>query len=601
MSGKHRGGFRWLAVAVPVTLALGLLNATPAIAGFPTTPTEDAVGAPVGSDPYLQPSGNGGYDVKNYDLKFVYDSKNHGIASAKVVVRSQALQNLQRYSLDARKGLKVSSVRVDGAKARFHQKNGKLHVRASSPIASSSVFRTAIKYAGKPKPLIDASGRGRFGWLRTPNGVVTYSEPNGTSTWVPSNDVFYDKATWRIDATVPSGLMAVSAGKLLKKARGPNTMRTVWKMSTPIQSYTQVVAIDKFKVSSKPIQGVRSFVAVSKDAPVSVAKMVKRTRVAMRWLTARLGPYPFKDTGAIVVFGGDSAMETAGRPTYSGDFYYAHQDTVLHEIAHQYYGNTITAAHAQDMWLHEGFATYLENVAASERKGRNLDDVVHSQYVQDGWGSGRHNQFHAVSLADPSPLFLLNSTTYFRGQGSVHALRAELGDAAFWSALRELVAIPHGRSTDTKTVVADLEHISGQDLTTWAATWLYSTGYQKLPVDPSPRAVVRQLADGLLNAAGSWSNQRKTSAHEGLSRALRGYAPMNQLVIDKTRAVGSDKNRKIFVDFHTKASPLYSKPYRSCLVFKPNSTQTSLGAWAGVSFSDDFSSNTFTTAACPTR
>ncbi|MCH9816929.1 MAG: hypothetical protein K0U64_10865, partial [Actinomycetia bacterium] len=493
----------------------------------------------------------------------------------------------------------ITSVKVNGQSAKFTHKGGKLTVRDFPAIPAATTFKAKIRYAGKPKPLVDSSGRGRFGWLRTPNGAVTYSEPNGTSTWVPSNDVFYDKAKWRIDATVPHGLMAVSTGKLTKKEQKAASVRTVWEMSTPIQNYAQVVAIDRFSYSRAPIAGVRSFVAVSKDAPVTVNNMVQRTKRAMKWTTDKLGPYPFKDTGAIVVFGGNSALETAGRPTYSGDLYYAHQDTVMHEIAHQWFGNRLTATNARDMWLHEGFATYLENVAAAERKGRNLDDVVHSQYVQDGWGSGRHGQFDTVPLADPTPRYLLNSTPYFRGQAAVHALRAELGDADFWRALREVAAVPNGTTTDADAVINDLEQTTGRDLSTWSATWLYSTGYQSLPVAPSHRAVVRELADGILDAAGKWSYKRKTSAAVGLSKAIRSHAPMNQLVIEQSRGVGSGKKRRMFVDFNPKSWALYPKRYASCFVFKPRSTKTILGAWAGVDFSDNFAAGTFTTAECP--
>ncbi|MDA9913171.1 M1 family metallopeptidase [Candidatus Nanopelagicales bacterium] len=591
----------WLAASVPAVITVSLIS-LPVTHAAPTAPeAKNGVGAPIGTDPYLSPSGNGGYDVKRYDLKFKYSPSSHGIAAARVLVKAKSLQQLDRFSLDAGMGLNIASVRVAGHEAKFRHKGGKLAVRGFPAIPADTAFTTKVRYAGKPQPLVDSSGRGRFGWLRTPNGVVTYSEPNGTSTWIPSNDIFYDKAKWRIDATVPSGLMAVSTGKLTKKTQNQESVRTVWKMSTPIQNYAQVVAIDRFAFSRKPIAGVRSFVAVSKDAPVNVRNMLKRTKRAMKWTTAKLGPYPFKDTGAIVVFGGNSALETAGRPTYSGDLYYAHQDTVLHEIAHQWFGNRLTATNARDMWLHEGFATYLENVAASERKGRNLDDVVHTQYVQDGWGSGRHGQFDSVPLADPTPRYLLNSTPYFRGQAAVHALRAELGESEFWAALRAIASVPNGTTTDADAVISDLEKVTGRSLAAWSATWLYSTGYQALPVAPSHPAVVRQMADGILDAAGDWSHKRKTSAQVGLERAVRSYSPMNQLVIEKTRSSGSGKKRRVFVDFHTKTSPLYPRRYASCFVFKPRATQTLLGAWAGVEFSDDYSANTFTTAACPTR
>lgn len=584
-----------------ITPTRSAIATTSSILTASTVPTGSTKGASVGADPYLRPSGNGGYDVKSYKVKLTYDAKSHGIASARVLVRARALQRLTKFSLDARPGLSIRKVLVNGKQARFRHSKQKLRISNFGSVRSGSVLKTRVFYRGRPKPLRDKSGRGLYGWLRTKGGVVTYNEPDGTSTWVPSNDVFYDKAVWTMDVTVPRGLLAVSTGKLLKKRRiKSGATRTVWKTRTPIQSYAQVLAIDDFSYRRGRIAGIPSFVAVSKHAKVSVATMTRRTRHAIKWLTARLGKYPYPETGAIVVSGGDSAMETVGRPTYSADRYYTSQATVVHEQAHQWFGNLITARFAKDMWLHEGFATYLENVEVARRRGRSLDDIVHGQYVTDGWGRGSHGQFQAVPLADPTPRYLLNSTVYFRGQAAVHALRSELGDATFWSALRKLVSIRHGQSTDTAAVVQRLETITGKNLSDWANTWLYSTGYQQLPKAPTHRQVVRELGEPLLDAASEWSWWPRGSAGNALRRAITSYSPMNQLVIDKTRSKGSGRSRIIYVDFSTKTSPLYPRAYRSCLAFRPKSRAMKFGTYAGVEFSANFRKNTFTTSACPT-
>jgi aminopeptidase N len=557
-------------------------------------------GASVGRDDYLRPSGNAGYDVESYNLKLHYEAKSHGIKSARVIVRARTLQRLTEFSLDAKSGLAIQKVRVNGHRARFRHSRGKLHISRFGDIGSGSRLTARVAYSGKPKPLRDKSGRGRFGWLPTRGGIVTYSEPDGTSTWVPSNDVFYDKAVWRMDVTVPRGLLAVSTGQLLKKARTSHGhTRTVWRTSTPIQSYAQVLAIDEFSYRKGRIAGIPSFVAVSRYAGISVSEMTRRTRHAIKWLTARLGKYPYPQTGAIVVSGGNSAMETAGRPTYSDQRYYTSQATVVHEQAHQWFGNLITASFAKDMWLHEGFATYLENVESAARRNRSLDDVVHDQYVVDGWERGSHNQFQKVPLADPTPRYLLNTTVYFRGQAAVHALRLELGNREFWSALRKLVDTRPGRSTDTAKVVQQLEQFTGRDLSGWAKTWVYSTGYQELPKAPTHKQVIREIGKPLLDTASDWSWRRRGSAAKGMRRAVTGYAPMNQVIVDKTRSKGSGRGQRIYVDFSTKTSPLYPEKYASCLIFKPRSEATALGSYAGLKFSTDFSANTFTTRACP--
>ena len=146
-------------------------------------------------------------------------------------------------------------------------------------------------------------------------------------------------------------------------------------------------------------------------------------------------------------------METAGRPTYSSGSWNTSQATVLHEQAHQWFGNTLTAASARDIWLHEGFATYLENVETAQRTGRQLGDIVHEQYVWDGWGKRWRGQFGRVSLREPTMRYLLNTTPYYRGQAALHALRTELGDDLFWRVLRGLGQQPSGRNYTTQQVI----------------------------------------------------------------------------------------------------------------------------------------------------
>jgi aminopeptidase N len=469
--------------AAAASVAAALLSVT-FVAPIATAQTEP-------EDPYLAPSGNPGIDVQDYDVSLAYQRSTGGIKRATATLRITAENDLSSFSLDARAGLRIRNVKVAGKPAVFRHENRKLQISEFAPVPAGKTFRTTIRYAGKPRPIKDKSGRGVYGWLRTPGGSVTFTEPTGTSAWVPCNDVFFDKATWRMRITTPTGLLGVSTGKFLGIRKRAGSTTSEWRMNTPIQPYIQTVAVDRFKYSDQSIAGLPAFTAVAKGSGSSVAEMRRKTAAAIRWLRPKLGPYPFESTGAIVVSGLESAMETAGRPTYSPGAYFTSRATVVHEQAHMWFGNLLTARQAQDMWLHEGFATYLENVEVAERKGRRLANIVHEQYVQDGWFRGFHGQFQRVSLADPSPRYLLNSTPYFRGQAAVHALRHELGDEMFWRVLRELVDLPPGTSTSTAAVIEQAEEISGQDLSDWAQTWVYSTGYQQLPERPSHQQVLR--------------------------------------------------------------------------------------------------------------
>ncbi|MFN8126169.1 MAG: M1 family metallopeptidase [Candidatus Nanopelagicales bacterium] len=581
-------------------LAVALTGAI-AVPATPAAWAGAGTGATTGRDSYLSPSGNGGYDVSRYDVTLAYDAATHGIADASVDVRAQATQELRRFSLDARAGLDIRSVRVDGAKARFRHRDDKLLIRGFGTITQGSAFTVTVAYSGRPVPVRDQSGRGTFGWLRTRAGAVTYTEPTGTSTWVPSNDVFYDKATWRMRLSAPKGLTGVSTGRFLGAKKKGGTTVTRWAMDTPLQPYIQVVAFDRFTDSTRPVAGLPAFTAVARNSGVTVRKMQQRTAYALRWLVPRLGPYPFATTGAIVVDGADSAMETAGRPTFSAGSWNTSQATVLHEQAHQWFGNTVTAASARDIWLHEGFATYLENVETAQRTGRQLGDIVHEQYVWDGWGKRWRGQFGRVSLSEPTMRFLLNTTPYYRGQAALHALRLELGDDTFWRVMRGLAQQPVGRNYTTPQIIDLAEQYSGRDLSAWTAQWVESKDLQRLPQAPTHQAVVRQLGPYILDAASDFVWDPHKSVSKVMHTAERGWLPLNQLEITDVATVRHNGTKRYYVDFRTKPGIVYPGDYRTCFVFDRNDDDVLAGSYLGVKFSDDFRRNTFTLGGCPVR
>lgn len=590
-------GIRWLTVATTLSVACALV-AAPASAVEARSPLE---GSPRGLDPYLSPQGNGGYNISHYDVDLTYDAKTHGIAAAEVQIEATADQGLRQFSLDARKGLDIKYVSVRGNPTDFRHSGDKLIVATKRTIQSGSRFTVVVHYSGEPRPVQDTSGRGKYGWLRTTNGSVTYTEPTGTSTWLPSNDVFYDKATWQMRLTAPKGLLGVSTGTFQGiDRRGSNTISS-WRMNTPIQPYIQVVAFDRFAYSTDPISGIPAFTAVALRAGVTVGTMRRRTAAALRWLVPRLGKYPFQSTGAIVVDGANSAMETAGRPTYSSGAWNTSRATVLHEQAHQWFGNTITAHNASDIWLHEGFATYLENVETAERTSRALGDIVHEQYVWDGWGAPWRGQFGRVSLHEPTMKYLLNTTPYYRGQAALHALRHEVGDAAFWRIMRDLALEPAGRTSSTAEIISRAEESSAQDLSGWADKWVYSVDAQRLPEPPTHGAVVTQMGPYLLDAASDFVWDPRGRPLAAMSRAEKSWTPLDQLDVTDVAVVKHGSQVRYFVDFETRVGLFFPEQYKSCLVFDRKDDKILAGSFLGVRISDSFEPNKFTLRACEPR
>ncbi len=591
-----RRGSVIVAALTAATLPIAVLVAPSAIAKerLPGAVT----GSLSGADPYLAPQGNGGYDVSDYSVTLAYDKKTHGIQSATAVITATSVHLLRQFSLDARAGLRIAEVRVGDKRATFAHRRDKLVVTEFGSIPAGKRFQVRVRYSGTPIPVRDRSGRGKFGWLRTRGGSVTYTEPTGTSTWIPSNDVFYDKATWHVTLSAPRGLLGVSTGSF----RGSKDVggRTVsrWRMDTPIQPYIQVVAFDRFQFSRRPIAGIPAFTAVAKGGGVSVEQMRNRTEQSVKWLQSRLGPFPFESTGAVVVSGADSAMETAGRPTYSAGSWNTSMATVLHEVAHQWFGNTLTATSASDIWLHEGFATYLENVETAQRTGRPLADIVHEQYVWDGWGARWRGQFDRVSLHKPTMRYLLNTTPYYRGQAALHALRLEVGDAKFWSILRSLAAGPAAGTTTTADVIEQAEAVSGRDLSAWADSWVYSVAVQRLPEAPTHEAVLQQVGPFIMDAASDYVWDPRGGALKQMRRAHKKWQPLDQLRVSKVTTMKKGRQTRYFVDFHTTVGVVYPKPYDSCFVFDKRNSQILSGSLLGVRTSTNFKPNRFTPRTC---
>ena len=160
-----------------------------------------ALAAEPAGEPFFPRAGNRGYDVQRYHVALVYRAGDHGLY-ARAHVGARATQGLRRFSLDLF-GLRVTRVTVNGRPARFNRGRGKLRVVPREPIPAGSSFAVAIRYRGVPQPLTDADGATE-GWIRTGDGVLAVGEPLGTATWMPCNNVPYDKATISIQLNVPA-------------------------------------------------------------------------------------------------------------------------------------------------------------------------------------------------------------------------------------------------------------------------------------------------------------------------------------------------------------------------------------------------------------
>ena len=448
------------AVPLAALAAAALLGAPPAGAQTP--------GAPGVGDPYFPLAGNGGYQVDHYDLKLGFKPRRDQIR-ARATISATATQALSAFNLDLH-GLRVSSVSVDGAPARFRRRGGELTVTPATVIGPGVAFSAVVAYAGRPKPV---QGKVGFptGWLRTSDGALVASEPTGAPSWFPCNDHPTDKATYTFTVTVPRGLKAIANGSLESVRRHAASTTFVWREFEPMATYLATVASGRFRVRRSSAAGIPSWVAIEPGSTAARSRQaVGHLPSMIRWLSAYIGPYPFSSTGTSV----DSEapgyiLETQTRPVFGEA---AKGIVVLHEQAHQWFGDAVSVQRWSDIWLNEGFATWSEWLWRSRGRDADLKRIFGDVYGTPG----RAGYLWKVPPGAPGASKLFSYAVYYRGALTLEALRQTLGDPVFYSLLRDWVSAHLYGNASTQQFIALAEAESGRDLSHFFEVWLFQRG-----------------------------------------------------------------------------------------------------------------------------
>ncbi|MFI2368224.1 M1 family metallopeptidase [Streptomyces sp. NPDC018833] len=423
-------------------------------------------------DPYFPKLGNGGYDVQHYDLTLDYDPATGRLAGT-AELTARATQDLSAFHLDLH-GLTVDSATVDGQRAAANRAGDELTVRPRRDIDDGSRFVTVIRYSGVPQAVSD-SDDAREGWLRTPAGALAVGEPSGSMAWFPGNHHPADKATYDIAVTVPEGVAAVANGaRTGERTSGGRTTHT-WRSAEPMASYLATLAIGDLRVTtSRTAAGLPVVTAVDPKAAEESADLLGELPDHLDWCIGYFGPYPFASAGAIVVSSEriGYALETQTRPVFPLDQF--DELTLVHELAHQWFGNSVSPESWQDIWLNESFATYAEWMWQEDFADVPVEDSFEKAYEDDeNWA------FPPAEPPGPGDLFA--SPVYQRGAMVLHQVRTAVGDDVFFRIVRGWASEHrHGNaSTDDFTAYAEAE--SGKDLTGVWDVWLYGDGR---PVTP---------------------------------------------------------------------------------------------------------------------
>lgn len=437
----------------------------------PPAPPEPAGASGVG-DPYFPDLGNGGYDVSHYDIAISVDPETAAI-EATTTITAVAEETLATFNLDF-VGLEITSVLVDGARSEFLRDESELRISPDGGIVAGEEFTVTIAYAGRPRLITLMSVGVQFGWIQTPEGIYVVAEPDGARTWFPSNDHPTDKAAFTFHVTVPKPLTAAANGALIETIDNGDTQTFVWDLEGLMATYLATVVVGEYeRVEYAGPEGIliRDYLPTSFNGTVPSAFGV--TSEAIELLAEWFGPYPFDRYGHIVVYELGGALENQTLSLMGSRALF--DEVVVHELAHQWWGDSVSPRTWQDIWLNEGFATFAEFLWTEHLRGGDA--------MLDQIGS-LHDSLQSIghfAIADPQESQLFGPAVYWRGGMTLHALRLAVGDDVLKQIFREYFARYSDGNAATADFIAVTEEVSGRDLAQLFDDWIFSTGLPELP------------------------------------------------------------------------------------------------------------------------
>ena len=286
--------------------------------------------------------------------------------------------------------------------------------------------------------------------------MIALSEPQGAPSWFPANDYPTDKATYSIAMTVPNNLSAISNGRLVGKETRDGKTKWKWNAEQPMASYLTTMAIGAFEVTTgTTTQGLPFVNAIEPALAADSAAAIARTSEIIDWEASLFGKYPFDAVGVIAVDAPDVgyALETQTRTGFTTA---VDESTYVHELAHQWVGDSLSLTSFPEMWLNEGFAQYTEKLWA-EREGMQttqawFDETYATPAADELWTD--------APAALPGPQVLFSRPVYDRGAMTLHQLRVRVGDDKFFKTWLYTPGSPPYRSRSRRDLAAELpDHI----------------------------------------------------------------------------------------------------------------------------------------------
>ncbi|WP_211289425.1 M1 family metallopeptidase [Luteimicrobium subarcticum] len=420
-------------------------------------------------DPYVPHRGSSAYTVDHYDLDLEYKVASNRLDGA-ATLELRLLEDTDVVELDLVR-LRVEHVTVERQRAPYKHSGGRVRVRLGRVRRAGTRLTLAVRYSGRPAPAMGTWGD--VGWEELTDGSLCANQPDGAPTWFPCNDHPSHRATFRITVTTEADYAVVTNGELEHVARKGSTR--VWRFgrTDPMCTYLAAVHVGRYEPLVLASSRVPQVAHAPRAQHHAVAADLVRHDQLMRTFEDLFGPYPFTSYRLVVTADPlEIPLEAQGMSVFGAQ----HLDgtgswdrLVAHELAHQWFGNSVSVARWSDIWLNEGFACYAEWLWSEASGGPTADRLAREA----------HARLAALPqdlvVGDPGPENMFDDRLYKRGALTLHALRTVLGDDAFFDAVREWTRSHRHASAST----ADLRALVGHDALLDA--WLLDPALPALP------------------------------------------------------------------------------------------------------------------------
>lgn len=483
--------FRVRSLAAVLALA-GAVVAGQAAQAVESTRVSGTPGAPGLGDTVYPNLGNGGYQVAAYLIDMSYSAETR-LIDAKVTIHARTSQQLSSFNLDAF-GLDIRTVAVDGEPAAFVQDGEELVVTPAAELAKSRGFTVQVDYSADPRRIRPPAG----GFVANEDGFATAPQPAGAHTVFPSNDHPSDKAFFVFRVTAPAGLTGVASGVKLSERSNPDGSTTsAYFSQNPIAPEVVQISVGQYTVVEHGTHdGARLRDVVPTARLPRLQPALDLTPGQLVWLKQHLGAFPLEAYGLLPANNDApdafdfTGLETQTLTLYKPNFLTQTEDKIgshmMHELVHNWFGNSVTPRDWGDLWINEGHADFYGLIYRYERgwpDSRGFTTLVDRMK----WTYSQGDLWRSTSgpVARPNAQNLFDNQRYTGGVLVLYALRNKVGTDAFRAIERAVLERYRNGVISTENFVALAAEVSGDPtVRPFLEDWLYGTKTPPMPGHP---------------------------------------------------------------------------------------------------------------------